>query len=108
MGNINENKNIEKKELIQKNIDIKSLSQEDQNIIKNIPYIDFTYFCIYCQKIPQLDIQYDKKEGHIKALYLKECGTKIKLDDNNNFGLKEVPLETLYKENYMNINSRRK
>ena len=100
MGNIYEN------EFIPKNIDLKLLSQEDQNLIYNIPYIDFTYICTYCRKIPQLDIEYDEKKGNIKALYLNECGAKIKLDDsNNNLGLKKIPLETLYKFNYMNINS---
>ena len=112
--NENENKNIEKKVFIQKNIDLKLLSEEDQNTINSIPYIDFTYICIYCGKIPKIDIKYDKKEGHIKALYLNECGVNIKLDYNNNnsnlkldinnnFGLKKVPLATLYKDNYMNI-----
>ena len=102
----NENKNIEKKVFIQKNIDLKLLSEEDQNIINSIPYIDFTYICIYCKNIPQLELEYDKRDRNIKALYLKECGKKIKLDNNdNNFGLKKAPLETLYKENYMNINN---
>ena len=125
MGIINENENGKKnennnfkKEFIPKNIDLKLLSQEDQNIINNIPHIDFTYICIYCHKIPQLDIKYDKDEGHIKSLCLQECGNKIKLDNsksndplalkldiNNNFGLKKISLETLYKENYMNINN---
>ena len=125
MGIINENENEKKnennnfeKEFIPKNIDLKLLSQEDQNIINNIPHTDFTYICIYCHKIPQLDIKYDKDEGHIKSLCLQECGNKIKLDNsksndplelkldiNNNFGLKKISLETLYKENYMNINN---
>ena len=126
MGIINENRNENKnennnfeKEFIPRNIDLKLLSQEDQNIINNIPYIDFTYICIYCKKIPKLDIKYDKEEGHIKSLCLEECGNKVKLDNsksnepgahlkldiNNNFGLKKISLETLYKENYMSINS---
>ena len=129
MGIINENKNENKnknesenyifeKEFIPRNIDLKLLSEEDQNIINSIPYIDFTYVCIYCKKIPKLDIKYDKEEGHIKSLCLKECGEMIKLDNsksnepgahlkldvNNNFGLKKIPIETLYKENYMSIN----
>ena len=100
MGNIYEN------EFIPKNIDLKLLSQEDQNFIYNIPFIDFTYICTYCRKIPQLDIKYDEKKGNIKSLYLNECGSKIKLDiSNNNLGLKKIPLEMLYKFNYMNINS---
>ena len=117
--NISENTNIENNKFIPKTIDLKLLSQKDQNIINNIPFIDYTYICTYCKKIPQIDIKYDKNEGHIKAFYLNECGKKIKIDNNNsnesgcnikldinyNFGLKKIPLEALYKENYMNINS---
>jgi len=99
MGIINENV------FITRNIDFNSLSKEDQNIIINIPYVDFTYICIYCQKIPQIDIKYDEREGYIKTICLEECGRKIKLDNNNNFGLKKAPLEALYKKNYMNINN---
>jgi len=100
----NEDNNFEQ-EFISKNIDLKLLSQEEQNKIYNIPYVDFTYICIYCGKIPQLGIKYDENEGNIKALHLNECGTEIKLDNNNNFGLKKTPLETLYKTNFMNINN---
>ena len=100
MGIINEN------EFIPKNIDLKLLSQTDQNLIYNIPYIDFTYICTYCGKIPKLEIKYDEEEGHIKGFYFNECGAKIKLDNSkNNLGLKKTPLGTLYKSNYMNINS---
>ena len=74
MGIINEN------EFIPKNIDLKLLSQTDQNLIYNIPYIDFTYICTYCGKIPKLEIKYDEEEGHIKGFYFNECGAKIKLD----------------------------
>jgi len=101
----NENNNFGKNEFILKNIYLKSLSQEDQNIINSIPYIDSTFICVYCKKITKIDIKYDKSEGHIIALYFNECGKKIKLDDNNNFGLKKISLQTLYKENYMNINT---
>ena len=103
--NKNENNNFEK-EFIPKNIDLKLLSQKNQNLIYNIPYIDFTYICIYCRKIPRLNIEYDKKEGHIKTLFLNECGAKIKLDNSkNNLGLKKTPLDTLYKFNFMNISN---
>ena len=70
MGIINEN------EFIPKNIDLKLLSQTDQNLIYNIPYIDFTYICTYCGKIPKLEIKYDEEEGHIKDFILMNVGQK--------------------------------
>ena len=87
------------------NINYDILSEEDKIIINNIPYIDFTYICNKCNKIPKIHIIYNENSGYIEKLYFKECNIYINIDLNNiYFLLKKKELTSLYKENFMNIN----
>ena len=97
MGNENE--------FIKGYINFNILSEEDKKLIMNIPYIDFTYICNKCNKIPKINIEYNYKDGYIEKLYFEECNTEINinLNDKSNFLLKKKDLNSLYKENFMNI-----
>ena len=102
MGNRND-KTLKNK-FIKGNINYDIISEEDKNIIKNIPYIDFTYICNNCHKIPKIDIKYNKDNGYIEKLYFNECNTYISIDLNDiNHLLRKKNLSSLYEEHFMNI-----
>ena len=72
-------------------INYQQLSEENKNLLTNIPFIDFTYFCRKCNKIPKIKIKYDKDNWYIKEI--EECGQEVKINLNNeNFGLEKRKL----------------
>ena len=95
---------ISKNKFLERNVDFDKLSEEDKNIINNIPYIDFTYICNKCNKIPRIGIGYNKKDKFIEKLYFRECNSEMDIDLKNiYFPLKKKNLSSLYNENFMNI-----
>lgn len=99
----------QKNTFINENLKFELLTNEEKDLINNIPNIDFTYICNKCHKIPKIEIKYNRNDDSIEQLFFRECGTKIYIDINEiNFFLKKKDITSFFKENYMNINSYRK
>ena len=72
-------------------ISYQQISEENKHLLNNIPYIDFTYICSKCKKIPKIKIIYNDDNRYIEKLLFEECGQKVKIILNDyNFGLKKL------------------
>ena len=111
-----------------KGLEINNLTDKDKEIINKIPFIEYTYICKYCKKIPKIEIVYTEEKPdilynksflsnkkRIQKINFKECKYSTTLnafqnyDDNETdfFGLEKVSLDKLKSENFMDINKQK-
>ena len=121
-----ENENVNVNRFIEKGVEINFLSDKDKEIIEELPYIDYTYFCKNCKLIPRIAIEYNKDKefrrdffkdkSYIIKIRCVECDytSTFKMYENDNetdsdlFGLEKILLDKFRKENHMNIHHKKK